>query len=99
MGRYERAAEQYRAFVALDDRAPRILYKLALTYYRNGQAAMAIGPLRDAIAIDDSFAEAHYLLGMCLRDEQQDGEALQALRRAVEVRPAFMAAREDGPEE
>src|ERR1041385_3797893 len=28
MGRYERAADAYRRYVALDDRAPRVLYKL-----------------------------------------------------------------------
>ena len=41
---------------SLDDRAPRVLYKLALAYYRNGQAAMAIEPLRRAVAMDDAFA-------------------------------------------
>ena len=38
MGRYERAIEDYRRFTTLDDRAPRVLYKLALAYYRNGQS-------------------------------------------------------------
>ena len=42
MGRYQRAIEDYRRFIALDDRSPRVLYKLAHTYYRNAQAAKAI---------------------------------------------------------
>ena len=46
MGRYERAIEVYRRYLALDDRAPQILYKLALAYYRNGQTTRAIEPLR-----------------------------------------------------
>ena len=32
MERYERAIEHYRQFIALDDRSPRVLYKLAHTY-------------------------------------------------------------------
>jgi tetratricopeptide (TPR) repeat protein len=95
MGRYERAAEDYRRFIALEDRAPRVLYKLALAYYRNGRATLAIDALRRAVAIDDRFTEAHYLLGMCLRDRKRDDEALRALNRAVEINPAFAAAREE----
>ena len=95
MERYERAAEHYRAFIALDDRAPRVYYKLALTYYRNGQASMAVEPLRQAVAIDARFTEAHYLLGLCLRERDQGDEALASLNRAVQVNPAFAAAREE----
>ena len=95
MGRYPRAAEHYRTFIALDDRSPRVLYKLALAYYRNNHAQDAIGPLRGAVAMNDRFAEAHYLLGMCLRDRGQDDEARAALTRAVEINPAFVAAREE----
>src|SRR5919106_5918950 len=46
MGRYARAIEEYRRFIALDDRSPRVLYKLAHTYYRNGQVSKAVTPLR-----------------------------------------------------
>ena len=81
--------------MALDDRAPRLLYKLALAYYRNGQAALAIEPLRRALALDDRFAEAHYLLAMCLRDRKRDAEAVKSLTRALQINPAFGAAREE----
>jgi tetratricopeptide (TPR) repeat protein len=46
MGRYERAIEVYRRYLAIDDRAPQILYKLALAYYRNGQIVPAVEPIR-----------------------------------------------------
>lgn len=95
LGRYDRAAEHYRAFITLDDRAPGVLYKLALTHHRNGQPGLAIPPLRDAVTINDQFAEAHYLLGVCLRDRNQPDEALGALSRAVELMPAFAPAREE----
>jgi tetratricopeptide (TPR) repeat protein len=95
MGRYERAADLYRRYLTLDDRAPRILYKLALAYYRTDQAALAIEPLRRAVALDDRFVEAHYLLAMCLEERKRNAEAMQSLRRALEINPAFGAAREE----
>ena len=36
--RYDRAAERYQAYVELDDRSPRVLYKLALAHYSAGRA-------------------------------------------------------------
>ena len=93
MRRFARAADYYRRFVALDDRSPRVLYKLALAHYRNGHAAAALEPLRQAVSFDDRFSEAHYLLALCLREYGGDGEALGPLRRAVEINPAFPAAR------
>lgn len=95
MARYAEASQHYEAFVVLDDRSPRVLYKLALAYYRNGDAERALDPLRDAVALDDGFTEALYLLGMCLREGGQDAEALETLARAVEINPAFVAAREE----
>jgi tetratricopeptide (TPR) repeat protein len=95
MGRFERAADDYSSFIAIDDRSARVLYKLALARYRNGQAAGALEPLRQAIAIDDRFAEAHYLLGVCLRARRNDAEALRSLLRAVNLNPTFSPARSE----
>src|SRR5690349_20206350 len=95
MGRYERAADSYRRYIAIDDREPRLQYKLALAYYRNGQGAMSIDPLRRALALNDKFVEAHYLLAMCLEDQKRDADALQSLTRALDINPAFGPAREE----
>lgn len=95
MRRYERAAEHYRAFIQLDDRSSRVLYKLALAVYRNGETDNAIEPLRHAVTLDARFAEAHYLLGVCFSDRGRDGDALEALTRAVDINPTFAAAREE----
>jgi tetratricopeptide (TPR) repeat protein len=95
MGRFDRGADQYARFVALDDRSPRVLYKLALAHYKNRQAAAAIDPLRQAVAMDDRFTEAHHLLGLCFRDRKRNDDALRALRRAVDINPAFTPARAD----
>ena len=95
MGRHERAVELYHQYLALDDRAARVLYKLAVAQFRGGQAARAIDSLKKAVALEDRLPEAHYLLGMCLRAQKRDDEALRALTRAVQLNPAFIAAREE----
>src|SRR5262249_55356367 len=95
MGRYQQAAEAYRRYLTIDDRAPRILYKLALSDYRSGQANVAAESLRRAVAMDDRLVEAHYLLAMCLKEQKRDADAMKSLTHAVDVNPAFSAAREE----
>src|SRR5687767_14798440 len=68
LGHHDRAVEQYRTFTQLDDLSPRVLYKLGLAHYRNGNPMQAVEPLQRALALDPRLAEAHYLLGMCLRE-------------------------------
>jgi tetratricopeptide (TPR) repeat protein len=94
MGLFDEAAEHYLAFIRLDDRSERVLYKLGLAYHRGGQPERAMQPLRQALALDDRLAEAHYLVGLCLQETGSEGEAERALARAVEVNPTFSAARE-----
>jgi tetratricopeptide (TPR) repeat protein len=92
--RYARAQESYEAYLRLDDRSPRVLYKLALARYRLGSAQKALPPLRQALSVDDRFAPAHYLLGLCLKALDQPAEATAALERAVQIEPGLGAARE-----
>ena len=94
-GRYVTAADQYREYLKLDDRSPRVLYKLALTLLKTGQPATAATALRAALGFDDRFAEAHYLLGICLRELQRPADALASLERAVALNGAFIRAREE----
>ena len=95
MGSFNEAIEYYDRYLQLDDRAARVLYKLALAYVRQGRAAQAVDPLRRAIGLDDRFAEAHYLLGIALRDQGNGDQALRELRRAIVLRPALIPAREE----
>ena len=48
-----------------------------------------------AIAIDDRFAEAYYLLGLCFRDTQRRDRSLRALETSVRLAPAMVHAREE----
>jgi len=92
--RHARAIEGYEAYLGLDNDSPRVLYKLALARYRIGMTAAAVTALRRAVALNDRMTEAIYLLGVCLRDQQQAQEAEQMLERAVALSPAMAPARE-----
>ncbi|MBA3295754.1 MAG: tetratricopeptide repeat protein, partial [Acidobacteria bacterium] len=95
MGGYARAVERYAEYIELDDRSPRLLYKSALASFYLGEVSVSITALKKALAIDDRFAEGHYLLGVCLREAQQSAEAVKSLQRAVALQPALLQAREE----
>jgi superkiller protein 3 len=92
--RYDRAAERYEAFLALDNRSPRVWYKLGLSRYRSGETAAAVIALRRAVALDRAAAEAHLLLGLALRDHGQPEESRNALETAAQLAPSLTAARD-----
>lgn len=95
LARYANAAESYEAYTRLDDRSPRVLYKLALARYRLGQTHGVIAPLDLAIAVDGRFAAAHYLKGVCLRALGRPDEAVAVLHRAVQLEASLTTAREE----
>jgi tetratricopeptide (TPR) repeat protein len=93
--RYPSAIDRYEQYVRLDNRAPRILYKLAFARYSQGQTNEAIEALQRAIALDARFAEAYYLLGLCQRDAQRPDAARKALEQAILLQPTLFHAREE----
>ena len=94
LGRYDRAADRYLQYVRIDDRSPRVLYKLALARFHGGNPAWALEALRAATAIEEKFAEAHYLTGLCLEALGKTDAARASLQRAVTLAPALFDARE-----
>lgn len=88
-GWYQSAAER------LKDEDPALLYRLAASFYRAGMPAAAIEPLTVALSRNDSFAEAHYLLGLAYRDTQKIDAAIVSLEQAIRISPALTAAREE----
>lgn len=95
MGRYARAAERYREYIALDDSSSRLFYKLGLAQYRAGQPSACVTALESAIELRAESAETHYLMGLCLREAQKPTEAIAALERSVDLAPAMLQAREE----
>ena len=86
--RGDRAIEQYESFIALDDRNPRVLYKLGLARYQNGRIQAAIEPLKQALALDPAMGEAYYVLGLIQRDLDQLPAARKSLEEAARRSPA-----------
>jgi tetratricopeptide (TPR) repeat protein len=95
LDRFARAADAYEAYLALDDRAARVDYKLALARYESGDTSAAILALSRTVALDGQFTDAYYLLGVCLRDANRPKEAVDPLDRAVALSPGLVPAREE----
>jgi tetratricopeptide (TPR) repeat protein len=92
--RYDRAIARYTQYVRIDDRSPRVLYKLAVANYRAGNTDGAIEALRAALKIDDRLAHAHYLLGLCFQAQKKPDQARASLHRAIDLAPTLFAARD-----
>ena len=93
--RFKNAAENYEDYIALDNHAAPIFYKLALASRGDGNLARAISALQDAVKLNPSFHEAHYVHGLCLKERHDLDAARAAFERAIAISPAFMPAREE----
>lgn len=57
----------------------------AVVNYRVGQIDAALTAAQEAVRLDDSFADAHRILGICLRDKGKTAEAKKSLQRAIDL--------------
>jgi tetratricopeptide (TPR) repeat protein len=94
-GRYQRSAEVFERRLAVDSLSPRVTLKLAIARYRAGQLDAALAAAQEAVRLDGTIVDAHYLIGMCLRDKQQPTDAAAAFEKATAIAPAFVPAREE----
>jgi tetratricopeptide (TPR) repeat protein len=92
---FHAAAEIYERYVRLDDRVPRVTYKLALAHYRDGNLDGAMMALADTFRVTDKLPEAYYLQGLCFRDQHRQADAVRALEKAVASSPGLIPAREE----
>ncbi len=93
--RFQRAAEVYDSCLQLDDRSPRVTYKMALAWYRDRDLDAAMKALTQTLRLNDRLPDAHYLLGLCYRERRRLPEALDAIEKAVALSPGLIAAREE----
>jgi tetratricopeptide (TPR) repeat protein len=54
-----------------------------------------VSALQQAVKLNPSFAEAYYVLGLCLKERDQLKDAQAAFEQAVRVSPAMIAPREE----
>lgn len=92
---YSRATEAFDRSAKIDDRSARLSYKLALARYRDGNVDAAMTTINQTLRMDDKLADAHYLLGLCLRDKARITQAIASLERAVALAPGSIPAREE----
>ena len=57
--------------------------------------AARIAALRDTLRLDDHLADAHYLLGLCLREQHRVSDARAAFEKALVLAPGLVPAREE----
>jgi tetratricopeptide (TPR) repeat protein len=92
---YDRASEAYERSFHLDDRSPRVSYKMALARYRAGNVEPSLMALGQTVRLDDRMADAYYMIGVGFEQLHRLPEALGALEHAVSVAPGSIPAREE----
>src|SRR5829696_1974262 len=84
---YAQARFHYRKASHLNPDDSKLLYKIACTYYNEGQWASAVKQLESALKIQRSQPEYNLLMGECKLQLNEIKEAVQYLSTAVRVRP------------
>ena len=86
-GNQKQAIKHYLAFTRVDNQSIRALHKLATSYYWIGETEKSIEATHQVIQINETLADAHHLLGLCLRELGQIKEAELSFKRALEIAP------------
>ncbi|MGZ3839131.1 MAG: tetratricopeptide repeat protein [Flavisolibacter sp.] len=88
---YAQARFHYRKASHLNPDDSKLFYKIACTYYNEGQWVSAIKQLESALRIHRLQAEYNLLMGECKLQLNEIKEAVQFLSTAVRVRPKNVA--------
>ena len=82
---YQQALNDIETAVRMEPREPLYHAELASVNYRIGQIDEAVAAARQAVAIDDQFADAYRILGVCLRSQGKEQDACAAFQRAIDL--------------
>jgi Tfp pilus assembly protein PilF len=85
VGNYGGAIGAYNYVIVLSDHYMPAYEHLAVVYARTGQLENAMDACRKGLALDDQRAALWLGYGLCLCESQQYAEALNSLRRAMEL--------------
>lgn len=75
------------------ERRPQALYQQGLIYWHMGDLQRAEASMREAIAGEPDYADAHYALGSMLKTRREWAAAAASLRKAILLRPDLFSAR------
>lgn len=87
MKNFAQARFHYRKASHLNPDDSKLHYKIACTYFNEGQWSSAVKPLESALRIHRSQHEYNLLMGECKLQLNEVKEAVQYLSTAVRVRP------------
>ena len=82
---FQQALNDIERATKMAPQEPLFQAELAAVNYRLGQVDEAISAARAAIALDDQFADAYRILGVCLRAQKKESEARAALQHAADL--------------
>lgn len=82
---YAPALNDIEKAIRLSPREPVLHAEAAALNYRVAQNEQAIAYAQKAIALDDKFADAHRILGVCLLEKGEKAEARKHLQKAKEL--------------
>ncbi len=82
---YQQALNDIDRAVTIQPKEPLFFAEQAVVNYRVGQIDEAMAAAREAIRLDDAFADAYRILGICLIDKNKKEEARKNLQRAIEL--------------
>lgn len=86
-GKHAEARAAYEKAIAKSPEYPFVYYNLAATELVAGDLDPAMGHLAQALKLDPTLGEAHYLRGKVLLARKAPAEAVVALESAVDLRP------------
>ncbi|MBO4906070.1 MAG: serine protease [Bacteroidaceae bacterium] len=82
---FQQALSDLEQAVRKDNGEPLFQAELAALHYRFGNYEEAELAARKAVALDAEFADAHRILGVCLKAQGKDDESKASLQRAAEL--------------
>lgn len=82
---FQNALNDIERAVSLSPEEPLFRAEEAVVNYRVGQFKEAAEAARQAIRLEEGFADAHRILGICLHEMGQNAEAKKSLQRAIEL--------------
>ena len=92
---YDKAVENFKKAIELEDIYPKLHNALALTYLAKDEPALALPHFESALSMEPDNALAHFSLGGVYFRLGDGEKAAASLQRAVELRPEWSRARFD----
>jgi len=88
LGKYDNALEEIKRSLEIKI-TPDVYRTLGELYFNKGVVDLAIRNLQEAISLDSSSAESHFLLGFVYGEKGKVEESLTAVKKAISLNPAL----------